>query len=140
MPRLRRASASTPRQFATFRGSTNRTCCSSRIPRWPSWIRSTSSGRFRVRNEIDPGLPTDGVLFELSELRLAEFPRVPASLEEGLDAVEADNVFLLAGGVFTSDLIETWIELKRRSEADEVRVRPHPWEFALYYDRRMPAS
>jgi glutamine synthetase len=82
-----------------------------------------------IRNEIDPGLPLDGDLFELDEL-----PRIPASLEEALDALEADHEFLLAGGVFTTDLIETSIELKRTSEAAQVSLRPHPWEFALYYD------
>jgi glutamine synthetase len=87
-----------------------------------------------IRNEIDPGIPLDADLFELSAAELADWPQVPASLEEALDALEDDNEFLLAGGVFTSDLIETWIELKRTSEADEVRMRPHPWEFALYYE------
>ena len=87
-----------------------------------------------IANEIDPGAPLDGDLFELSEAKLAEFARVPASLEEALDALEADHEFLLAGGVFTGDLIEAWIELKLRSEADQVRLRPHPWEFALYYE------
>jgi glutamine synthetase len=87
-----------------------------------------------IRNEIDPGPPLDADLFELSEAKLAGFAQVPASLEEALDALEADNEFLLAGAVFTRDLIETWIELKRRSEAEAVRLRPHPWEFALYYD------
>src|SRR6202049_2465637 len=77
-----------------------------------------------IRNEIDPGPPLGGDLFELSEARLAEFARVPASLEEALHALEADHEFLLAGGVFTSDLIEAWIELELRSEADQVRLRP----------------
>jgi glutamine synthetase len=86
-----------------------------------------------IRNEIDPGPPLDVDMFELSEAELAEFPRVPASLEEALDALEADHEFLLADGVFTRDLIATWIDLKRRSEAEPVRLRPHPWEFALYY-------
>jgi glutamine synthetase len=86
-----------------------------------------------IRNEIEPGIPLDGDLFELSAAELADWPQVPSSLEEALVALEGDNEFLLAGGVFTSDLIETWIELKRRSEADEVLMRPHPWEFALYY-------
>jgi glutamine synthetase len=87
-----------------------------------------------IRNEIDPGAPLDADIFELSEAKLAEFAQVPASLEEALDALAADHEFLLAGGVFTADLIETWIDLKRRSEADAVRLRPHPWEFALYYE------
>ncbi|MEA2369354.1 MAG: glutamine synthetase, partial [Thermoleophilaceae bacterium] len=59
---------------------------------------------------------------------------VPGSLEEALDALEEDHEFLLKGGVFTEDLIRTWIDYKRTEEADQVRLRPHPWEFALYYD------
>jgi glutamine synthetase len=86
-----------------------------------------------IRNEIDPGPPLDVDLFELTEAELAELSQVPASLEEALDALEADHDFLLAGGVFTDDLIATWIDLKRRLEAEPVRLRPHPWEFALYY-------
>jgi glutamine synthetase len=61
-------------------------------------------------------------------------PQVPGSLEAVLDALEEDNEFLKAGGVFTDDLIETWISYKRTHEVDEMRLRPHPWEFALYYD------
>jgi glutamine synthetase len=59
---------------------------------------------------------------------------VPGSLEGALDALEADHDFLTAGGVFTPDLIEAWIGWKREHEADVVRLRPHPAEFALYYD------
>jgi glutamine synthetase len=87
-----------------------------------------------IQNRLDPGLPLDEDVFELSEERLAEVPTVPGSLDEALDALEADHEFLLKGGVFTKDLIETWIEYKRKEEADQVRLRPHPWEFALYYD------
>ena len=61
-------------------------------------------------------------------------PQVPGSLPEVLDALEADHEFLLAGGVFTPDVIETWVEYKRINEVDALRLRPHPWEFALYYD------
>ena len=61
-------------------------------------------------------------------------PQVPGSLEEVLDALEADHEYLLAGGVFTPDVIETWIEYKRVNEVDALRLRPHPWEFYLYYD------
>src|SRR5581483_4939678 len=57
-----------------------------------------------------------------------------AMLQAGLDALEADNAFLKVGGVFTDDLIETWISYKRETEIDAVRLRPHPYEFALYYD------
>jgi glutamine synthetase len=87
-----------------------------------------------IHNRIDPGRPVDTDLFELSEEELAGIPHVPGSLDHALDALEADHEFLLAGGVFTEDLIRTWIDYKRRSEADAVRLRPHPWEFALYYD------
>ena len=59
---------------------------------------------------------------------------MPGSLEEVLDALEADHDYLLEGGVFTPDLIETWIELKREHEIDPIRLRPHPYEFELYYD------
>ena len=59
---------------------------------------------------------------------------MPGSLAEALDALEADHEFLLKGGVFTEDLIETWIAYKRAEEVDPIRLRPHPWEFALYYD------
>jgi glutamine synthetase len=87
-----------------------------------------------IQNRIDPGQPVDVDLFELSEEELAAIPSVPGSLDGALDALEEDHEFLLKGGVFTEDLIETWIEYKRREEADQVRLRPHPWEFALYYD------
>ena len=59
---------------------------------------------------------------------------MPASLEEALDALEADHEFLLKGDVFTPDVIDTWITYKREMEIDPVRLRPHPWEFYLYYD------
>jgi glutamine synthetase len=87
-----------------------------------------------IHNRIDPGQPVDTDLFELSEEELAGIPHVPGSLDSALDALEADHEFLLKGGVFTEDLIATWIDYKRRAEADAVRLRPHPWEFALYYD------
>ena len=61
-------------------------------------------------------------------------PQVPGSLEEVLDALEADHDYLLAGGVFTPDLIETWISYKREHEVDALRLRPHPYEFTMYYD------
>jgi glutamine synthetase len=87
-----------------------------------------------IQNRIDPGLPLDVDLFELPEDELAKIDHVPGSLEEALDALEADHEFLLKGGVFTEDLIRSWIDYKRTEEADQVRLRPHPWEFALYYD------
>jgi glutamine synthetase len=87
-----------------------------------------------IQNRSDPGRPVDEDLFELPEERLAQIDHVPGSLDEALDALEADHEFLLKGGVFTEDVIQTWIEYKRKEEADQVRLRPHPWEFALYYD------
>ena len=87
-----------------------------------------------VQNRIEPPDPVDKDLYDLPPEELALVPQVPASLEAALGALESDNDFLTVGGVFTSDLIETWLDYKRVHEIDEVRLRPHPWEFALYYD------
>lgn len=87
-----------------------------------------------IRNQIDPGDPLDVDLYDLSPEEAANVQQVPGSLEESLDALEGDHEFLLTGDVFTSDLIETWLDYKRTNEVDEVRLRPHPYEFFLYYD------
>jgi len=87
-----------------------------------------------VQNRTEPPDPVDKDLYDLPPEELALVPQVPASLEAALGALESDNDFLTVGGVFTSDLIETWLDYKRVHEIDEVRLRPHPWEFALYYD------
>ena len=87
-----------------------------------------------IADRIEPPTPVDKDLYDLPPEELAAVPQVPASLEDVLDALEADNDFLKAGGVFTDDLIETWITYKRRNEVDQLRLRPHPWEFHLYYD------
>ena len=87
-----------------------------------------------IRNQIDPGDPLDVDLYDLSPEEAANVQQVPGSLEETLDALEADYDFLLTGDVFTSDLIETWLDYKRTNEVDEMRLRPHPYEFFLYYD------
>jgi glutamine synthetase len=87
-----------------------------------------------VLNRIEPPAPMDKDLYDLPPEELARVPQVPGSLEESLAALEADNAFLKAGGVFTEDLIETWINYKRVNEVDAIRLRPHPWEFMLYYD------
>jgi glutamine synthetase len=87
-----------------------------------------------VQNRIEPPDPVDKDLYDLPPEELALVPQVPGSLEAALGALESDNDFLTVGGVFTSDLIETWLDYKRVHEIDEVRLRPHPWEFALYYD------
>jgi glutamine synthetase len=87
-----------------------------------------------IQNRIEPPDPVDKDLYDLPPEQLAQVPQVPASLDEALDSLEADQEFLKVGGVFTSDLIDTWIAYKRLNEIDEVRLRPHPWEFMLYYD------
>jgi glutamine synthetase len=87
-----------------------------------------------IANRIEPLAPVDKDLYDLPPAELAKVPQVPSSLEQALDALENDNAYLKAGGVFTDDLIETWIEYKRKNEVDAIRLRPHPWEFNLYYD------
>ena len=87
-----------------------------------------------IKNKIEPHAPVDKDLYELPPDEAANIPQVPASLTEVLDALEADHDYLLEGGVFTPDLIETWIAYKREAEVDYVRLRPHPAEFELYYD------
>jgi glutamine synthetase len=87
-----------------------------------------------VQNQIEPPKPLDKDLYDLPPEELAEVPSVPASLEESLDALEADHDFLLQGDVFTPDLIDSWLAYKRANEVDAIRLRPHPHEFSLYYD------
>jgi glutamine synthetase len=87
-----------------------------------------------IRNKIEPPTPVDKDLYELPPDELADVAQVPASLDAVLDALEADHDYLLEGGVFTEDLISTWIAYKRETEIDAIRLRPHPYEFALYYD------
>jgi glutamine synthetase len=84
-----------------------------------------------IERGLDPGAPADYDLFEEVDLSV---PQVPGSLGEALDALEADHEFLLKGGVFSNELLETWISWKRENEIDVVRLRPHPAEFTLYYD------
>jgi glutamine synthetase len=87
-----------------------------------------------VQNRIEPPDPVDKDLYDLPPEELAQVPQVPASLDAALDALETDNKFLLTGDVFTQDVIDTWIDYKRSREIDAVPLRPHPWEFQLYYD------
>lgn len=86
-----------------------------------------------VLNRIDPGEPMDKNLYELPPEEAARIPQVPGSLSEALDALELDHAFLLRGDVYTKDFIDTWITHKRR-EHDAIRLRPHPYEFFMYYD------
>jgi glutamine synthetase len=87
-----------------------------------------------IQNKIDPGQPADMNLYELSKAEAAKIRTVPASLEASLDALEKDHEFLMRGGVFTQDVIDVWLEYKRTQEVDAIRLRPHPWEFHLYFD------
>jgi glutamine synthetase len=87
-----------------------------------------------VVNKIDPGAPIDKDLYELPAEEAKAVKQLPGSLDVVLDNLEKDHDFLLKGDVFTPDLIETWIEYKRKNEVDAIRLRPHPYEFSLYFD------
>ena len=87
-----------------------------------------------IQNKIEPPKPVDKDLYELEGDEAKAIPQVPGSLDAVLDNLERDNEFLTRGGVFTKDLIDTWIDFKRKQEVDYVRLRPHPAEFELYYD------
>jgi len=87
-----------------------------------------------IENKIDPGPPVDKDMYDLESHEAAKIKQMPASLEESLRNLEKDHAFLLKGNVFTQDVIETWITYKREKEVDQVRIRPHPYEFFLYYD------
>jgi glutamine synthetase len=87
-----------------------------------------------IKNKIEPHEPVDKDLYELPPDEHADIPTVPATLSAVMDSLEADHDFLLEGGVFTADLIETWIDYKRVSEIQPIALRPHPHEFELYYD------
>ena len=87
-----------------------------------------------IINQIDPGDPLDQNLYDLSPEEAAKVKQVPGSLGESLDALEADHEFMLRGDVFTTDLIQTWLDFKRENELDAVRLRPHPYEYFLYFD------
>jgi glutamine synthetase len=87
-----------------------------------------------VKNKIEPPAPVDKDLYELPPEEALGIEKVPASLDAVLDRLEVDHDYLIEGGVFTPDLIETWIEYKREFEIDPIRLRPHPHEFELYYD------
>jgi glutamine synthetase len=87
-----------------------------------------------IQNRINPGEPIDRNLYDLPPAERAKVPSAPGSLEEALDELEGDHQFLLKGDVFTKDVIETYLSYKRSRELDEIRLRPHPHEFFLYYD------
>jgi len=87
-----------------------------------------------IRNRIDPGAPVDKDIYDLPPEESAKVPSLPGSLAEVLDALEADHEFLLRGDVFTPDLIDMWVNWKRVNEVDAIDIRPHPYEFHLYFD------
>ncbi len=87
-----------------------------------------------IINKIDPGEPTDVNTYHLPPEEAAKIPTVPGSLDESIAALEKDHEFLLRGNVFTKDVIDVWIEYKKESEIDPIRLRPHPYEFYLYFD------
>ena len=87
-----------------------------------------------IQNKIDPGQPLDRNIYDLSPEEAAGVPTTPGSLEESLAALESDHEFLLRGGVFTKDVIETWVDYKREEEVKALSLRPHPYEFVMYYD------
>lgn len=87
-----------------------------------------------IENRIDPGEPLDKDIYELSPAELSKVPSVPASLEGALSALENDHEFLTKGDVFTQDALDVWIDYKRANEVDAIRLRPHPYEFKLYFD------
>src|SRR5947209_4987322 len=92
------------------------------------------AGMDGIKRQIDPGDSLDEDIYELPPETLAAIATVPSSLEASLDALEADHGFLLEGDVFTPGLIEAYVRYKRDEEVDAIRMRPHPWEFALYHD------
>ena len=87
-----------------------------------------------IENKIDPGDPLDKNIYDLPPEELAELDSAPGSLEEALASLEADHEFLLKGDVFTKDALDMWIEYKIENEVNDVKLRPHPQEFFLYFD------
>jgi len=88
-----------------------------------------------IQNKIDPGEPLDKDIYDLSPEEMKGVPTTPGSLEEALRALRNDQEYLLRGDVFTADVIDTWIWYKTENEVDAMRLRPHPYEFCLYFDQ-----
>ncbi|MFQ6034403.1 MAG: type I glutamate--ammonia ligase [Sedimentisphaerales bacterium] len=98
---------------------------------WTAMLMAAIDG---IQNKIDPGEPLDRDIYEMTPEELDKYPKTPGSLAEAIDALEKDHKFLTVDNVFTDDLIETWIKWKRENELNELALRPHPYEFHLYYD------
>ncbi len=87
-----------------------------------------------IENKIDPGDPLDKDIYDLPPEELANVPVMPGSLEEAISELDKDHEFLLKGDVFTEDVLKTWVDWKINNDVAAIRQRPHPWEFAMYYD------
>jgi len=98
---------------------------------WTAMLMAAIDG---IKNQIDPGKPLDRDIYEMTPEELAAYPKTPGSLEEAISALEGDYAFLTEGGVFTDDLVRGWIDWKRENELAAMALRPHPYEFHLYYD------
>ncbi len=98
---------------------------------WTALLMAAIDG---IQNKTDPGDPLDTDIYELDAEELAKYKQTPGSLAEAINALEKDHKFLTAGGVFTDDLIQMWIKWKQEEELDQMALRPHPYEFHLYYD------
>jgi len=98
---------------------------------FPAMLMAALDG---IQNKINPGSPLDKDIYDLPPEEAARVPTTPGSLEDALKALANDYEFLLKGDVFTEDVIQTWLEYKRKKEVDAIRLRPHPYEFALYFD------
>ncbi|NKX50178.1 type I glutamate--ammonia ligase [Arthrobacter deserti] len=100
---------------------------------YPAFAAQLMAGLDGIKNRIEAADPIDKDLYELPAEEAKDIQKAPGSLEEALAALEADNEFLQAGGVFTQDLIDTWIAYKRENEIAPLSLRPNPYEFELYY-------
>ena len=87
-----------------------------------------------IKNKMEPGEPLEKNTYELSVEEAKNVPTVPGSLDQAIKCLQQDYEFLLAGEVFTRDVIETWVEYKIENEVNPIRLRPVPYEFSLYYD------
>jgi glutamine synthetase len=87
-----------------------------------------------IQNKIHPGQPLDKDIYDLKPEEMQDVPKTPVSLEAALQALKDDHEYLMLGDVFTEDVIDTWIWYKTEKEVEALRQRPHPYEFAMYYD------
>lgn len=99
-----------------------------------AWSAMLMAGLDGIQNKIDPGESLDVDIYELDPETLAKYPKTPGSLAEAVEALEKDHEFLTKGDVFTDDLVQGWVNWKREEELDPMALRPHPYEFHLYYD------